>query len=280
MVLSNERTTEWARELFIEGHVNIKLLMSTKNFMKRMILLIVLAFSASQLFSQKQASGPAEDRNFRIPLLGEIAPSFTAESTNGTINFPEDFGRRWKILFSHPQDFTPVCSSEILELAHLQDQWDKLGVKVAVISTDDMKTHIQWKKALESLDLNDRGTVKIKFPIIADPDISVSKLYGMIHKESNTTKSVRGVFIIDPNNVIQAIYFYPSNVGRNTDELMRTVQALQTATANKVLTPVNWRAGNDVFIPYPPDYSKPITSQVSEEGLYAPVWYMMYKKMK
>jgi peroxiredoxin (alkyl hydroperoxide reductase subunit C) len=130
------------------------------------------------------------------------------------------------------------------------------------------------------LNLNNRGTVDIKFPIIADESVAISKAYGMIHAESNSTRSVRGVFIIDPHNVIQAIYFYPSNVGRNTDELLRTLTALQTAVNNKVMTPVNWHAGNDVFIPYPPDNSKPLTNEVSADGLYSPVWYMMYKKLK
>jgi peroxiredoxin (alkyl hydroperoxide reductase subunit C) len=248
--------------------------------MKRLILLMVLALNAALSYSQKQTNQPVENRNYRIPLIGEIAPSFTAESTNGTITFPDDFGRKWKVLFSHPQDFTPVCSSEILELAHLQAQFDKLNVKVAVVSTDNLATHELWKKALEALNLNNRGTVNIKFPIIADENVAISKQYGMIHAESNSTRSVRGVFIIDPQNVIQAIYFYPSNVGRNTDELVRTITALQTAVKNKVMTPVNWQAGNDVFIPYPPDYHHPITNSVSEDGLYAPTWYMMYKKLK
>ncbi|HVN58858.1 MAG TPA: redoxin domain-containing protein [Bacteroidales bacterium] len=247
--------------------------------MKKSLFLIVLAFNAAQLFSQ-QSDGSAEDRNFRIPLIGEIAPTFTAESTNGTITFPDDFGRSWKILFSHPQDFTPVCSSEIVELARLQDQFDKLGVKIAVISTDRLDTHNQWKKSLESLDLDNKGKVTIKFPIIADANVEISKEYGMIHKESNSTRSVRGVFIIDPNNVIQSIYFYPTNVGRNTDELIRMVQALQVTASNKVLTPVNWHAGNDVLVPYPPDGTKQVSEQPGTDGMYAASWYMLYKKVK
>jgi alkyl hydroperoxide reductase subunit AhpC len=248
--------------------------------MKHLFIPVVFALNAALSFSQPQTSQPVEDRNFRIPLIGETAPTFTAESTKGTLTFPDDFGNKWKVLFSHPQDFTPVCSSEILELAHLQDQFDKLGVKIAVVSTDNVATHTQWKKALESLDIDNRGQVSIKFPIVADEDVSISKKYGMIHPESNSTRSVRGVFIIDPHNVIQAIYFYPSNVGRDTDELIRTITALQTAAKNKVMTPVNWHAGNDVFIPYPPDSSHPITKEVSPDGLYAPTWYMMYKKLK
>jgi len=122
-------------------------------------------------------------------------------------------------LFSHPQDFTPVCTTELLELANLQNQFNKLGVKVVAISTDRLSTHEQWKKAMESLAYKDRQPVKIDFPLVADENLAISKKYGMIQPESNTTEDVRGVFIIDPNNKIQAIYFYPKSVGRNTNEL-------------------------------------------------------------
>lgn len=245
--------------------------------MKRLSLIIVSALLALQLWSQDQTDKPERDRNFRIPLIGESAPSFTAESTNGPINFPADYGRKWKILFSHPQDFTPVCSSEILELAYLQEKFDSLGVKIAIVSTDPLSMHDQWKKALEDLNLNNRGKVKIKFPIIDDEHIVISKAYGMIHPETNSTRSVRGVFIIDPDNIIQAIYFYPMNVGRNTDEILRMVSALETTRSNKVLTPVNWRAGQDVLVPFNPakDVVKP---EAVPDGYYALAWYMWYKK--
>jgi peroxiredoxin (alkyl hydroperoxide reductase subunit C) len=244
--------------------------------MKKLLLFVVITFSVTQLWSQ--AEKPKEDRNFRIPLIGEPAPSFTAESTNGTINFPSDFGRKWKILFSHPQDFTPVCTTEILELAYLQDDFDKLGVKVVVVSTDPIDTHVLWKKSMETLNLNNRGTVKIKFPIVDDEKIAISKQYGMIHAASNTTKAVRGVFIIDPENIIQAIYFYPGKVGRNTDELMRMITALQTISADNVMTPVNWKAGNDLLVPIPPkvDANNPA---VAPAGYYNPAWYLWYKKV-
>ena len=246
--------------------------------MKKIFFLVVLAFAMAQLWSQDQVGKPLEDRNFRIPLIGEIAPSFTAESTNGVLNFPGDFGKKWKILFSHPQDFTPVCSTEILELAYLQDEFDKLGVKIAVVSTDPLSEHVQWKKALESLNINNRGTVNIKFPIIDDENVAIAKAYGMIHPETNTTKSVRGVFIIDPDNIVQAIYFYPMSVGRSTDELLRMITALETTKASKVLTPVNWKAGNDVLVPFAPgkDLAK---VENPPEGYYAPAWYMWFKKV-
>jgi peroxiredoxin (alkyl hydroperoxide reductase subunit C) len=250
--------------------------------MRKILFFVVAVFFVTNLWSQDASMSSTkqvvkEDRNFRIPLIGESAPSFTAESTNGTINFPGDFGRKWKILFSHPQDFTPVCSTEILELAYLQDEFDKLGVKLVVVSTDALETHVQWKKSLESLNLNNRGLVKIKFPIVDDKDKSISKKYGMIHAATNTTKDVRGVFIINPDNVISAFYFYPPNVGRNTDELLRTITALQTTFADKVMTPVNWKAGNDLLVPLPPKVDANSTT-AAPEGFYSPVWYLMYKK--
>jgi peroxiredoxin (alkyl hydroperoxide reductase subunit C) len=244
--------------------------------MKKILLLLITALFVTQLWSQSVSSSK-EDRNFRIPLIGEKAPSFTAESTNGEIKFPDDFGRKWKILFSHPADFTPVCSTEIIQLASMQEQFDKLGIKIAVISTDNLETHVQWKKSMESLILKNNEAVKIKFPLVEDNDKSISKLYGMIHPESNTTKAVRGVFIIDPDNVIQAIYFYPSRVGRNTDELLRTITALQTTSTGDVLTPVNWKAGNDVLVPIPPK-TDPAGKPLVPEGFYSPIWYLWFKK--
>ena len=250
--------------------------------MKKILVFIFAASFVVPLWSQGETGSSArqvtkEDRNFRMPLIGEHAPEFTAESTNGTVNFPADYGRKWKILFSHPQDFTPVCSTEILELASLQSEFDKLGTKLVVISTDNLQSHLQWKKSMESLNLNSRGNVSIKFPLVEDENLVISKKYGMIHPLSNTTKSVRGVFIIDPDNVIQAIYFYPKTVGRSTDELLRIVTALQATSAGSVMTPVNWRAGNDLLVPVPPEYDANGKNKIPE-GIYSPAWYLWYKK--
>jgi peroxiredoxin (alkyl hydroperoxide reductase subunit C) len=242
--------------------------------MKKVLFLLLVAFSVTQLWAQEKK----EDRNFRIPLIGEKAPSFTAQATTGTVNFPEDYGRSWKILFSHPQDFTPVCSSEILELANLQGEFDKLGIKLMVVSADPLNTHNDWKKALETLTYKGRTPVKIKFPLVDDQTLAVSKMYGMIHAPSNTTRDVRGVFIIDPQNIVQAIYFYPVTVGRSTDELLRTVAALQTVAKEKVLTPADWKAGNDVLVPYLPKAGDN-KAAVNTADLYSVAWFMTYKKL-
>ena len=191
----------------------------------------------------------------QIPLIGAEAPSFTAKSTQGKLTFPDDFGSNWKILFSHPQDFTPVCSSELLELAYMSDDFKKLGVKMAVISTDDVEQHLLWKAHLEELDYKNRGKQVIDFPIIDDHTASASRKYGMLHEPTSTIKDVRGVFIIDPDNIVRSINFYPMEVGRNIDEIQRTLVALQTTKGEKVLTPANWNEGDDLMVPYFP-YTK------------------------
>ena len=251
--------------------------------MKKIIFFALLAFSVTKLWSQDPLlfddQKPVEDRNFRIPLIGETAPSFIAETTNGELKFPGDYGKSWKVLFSHPQDFTPVCTTEILELANLQSQFDKMGVKLVAVSTDKLDTHEQWKNAMESLAFKDRSAVKIEFPLVADANLSISKKYGMIHAASNTTRDVRGVYIIDPDNIIRAIYFYPKEVGRSTDELLRTLTALQRTESDKVLTPANWKAGEDVMVPTIPN-SDASKEELTSDGIYNLTWFMWYKKAK
>jgi peroxiredoxin 2/4 len=239
----------------------------------RIIIIVLLSFSVSQIWSQ-------ENNTNRIPLIGENAPAFTAASTNGLITFPDDFGSKWKILFSHPADYTPVCSSEILELAQMQQDFDEMNTKIAIISTDILEKHYSWKKSLESLNYKNRPPVKIEFPLIADNNWTVSKEYGMLHSPSSSTKDVRGVYIIDPANKIRAIFFYPMQVGRNMDEILRTVAALKTADKEEVLTPANWKPGDDVMMPY-------VRSADEAENLgtgqdldkYKVSWYMLFKKL-
>jgi len=219
----------------------------------------------------------AESRNFRIPLIGESAPSFTAESTSGTINFPNDYGNYWKIILSHPMDFTPVCSTELIELAKLQDEFEKIGVKLLVVSTDPLDTHEQWKAILENIDYKEYNPQKINFPILDDSDLVIAKLYGMIHLETDNNKDVRGVFIIDPENKIRAEYFYPQEIGRNMDEVLRTVIALQTSDRDKIMTPANWEIGNDVIVPFPLKENMALMNKESGD-YYQYSWFMIFKK--
>lgn len=196
--------------------------------------------------------GNAFAQDNKIPLIGSKAPSFTAETTNGEITFPEDFGDNWKILFSHPQDFTPVCTSELLELAYMHDEFEALGISVAVISTDEVKMHKIWKAYMEELDYKDRGPQKVHFPIIDDHEARASKAYGMLHEPVSTNRDIRGVFVINSNNTVRAVNFYPIEIGRNFHEILRMVKALKTTEEQKVFTPANWNEGEDVLVPYFP----------------------------
>jgi len=216
----------------------------------------------------------------RVPLIGETAPSFTAESTNGTIMFPEGYGRKWKVLLSHPADFTPVCSSEILELASEQKEFDKLKTQLVIVSTDDLERHINWKKSLESLNYDGNGQQEINFPIVDDHTKAIANPYGMIQPNSGSSKDVRGVFIIDPSNTIRALYFYPGTTGRNMEELKRTIVALQTSDKETVLTPANWEPGKDVMLPYATSGSDNTAAANPDPNTYQLTWYMMYKKQK
>lgn len=184
----------------------------------------------------------------RIPMLGERAPAFKSNTTNGELDFPKDFGDQWKILFSHPGDFTPVCTSEIMHLAKMQDEFAVLGVEIAIISTDDLSTHYQWKQSMEKDLIESTGSGRINFPLIADVDGGISEKYGMLQSGSDPLMDTRGVVIIDPSNVIRSVNFYPMDVGRNMEEIKRVVVALQTSEKEQVLLPVNWKEGDDVLL--------------------------------
>jgi len=209
---------------------------------KIMLALLSVLFIASSALAQ----------NIQIPLIGSKAPSFKAMSTDGKITFPDDFGDSWKILFSHPADFTPVCSSELLELAYLQPEFEKLNVKFAVISTDNVEMHKLWVEYLEDLDYKKRGKLSIDFPLIEDPKATASKQYGMLHEPTSTNRDIRGVFIIDDKNIVRATNFYPMQVGRNMNEIVRIVEALEKVESELVYTPANWELGDDVIVPYYP----------------------------
>lgn len=239
--------------------------------MKKLIFLAVAAiFSFAQINAQE----------VNVPQIGIKAPSFSAESTNGKVKFPSDFGDHWKILFSHPKDFTPVCSSEILELAYSQKSFDELDAKLMVVSTDIIEQHRSWKAALEEIHYLGRDPVNIQFPIIADNDLKVSKLYGMIHSAESVSENVRGVYFIDPENTIRAIFFYPNEVGRNVEELKRTLVSLQSHYANRnTVTPANWQPGDDVLVP---TLSKSDKETLGSPGsdYYQAAWFMTFLKNK
>jgi len=222
-----------------------------------------------------------ENKDIRIPLIGEVAPFFTAESTQGKINFPDDYFGKWKILFSHPSDFTAVCSTEIIELAAVQQDFEKLNTKILVISTDGLNSHLEWVKSMESIRYKGKDPVKIKFPLISDNNLEISRKYGMIHAVTSSTKDVRGVFIIDPEEKIRAVIFYPMSLGRNIDEIKRIIIALQQSDNKNVYTPANWQPGQDVLLPSPKteqDADKMATR--NDPNLTEVTWYLWFKKLK
>ena len=217
--------------------------------------------------------------NYRIPLIGELAPSFSGQSTHGPIHFPDDFYGDWKILFSHPADFTPVCSTEIIELAEMQDEFKKLDTELIVMSTDGLNSHIEWVRSLQNIKLYNRESVTIKFPLVSDPNLEISKKYGMIHPSISSTKDIRGVFIINPENKICATFFYPASTGRNMEEIKRVLIALQLSNKRNVFTPANWQPGDDVLIPSPASFEE--ADKLAEKNnpdLYSLEWYIWFKK--
>jgi len=240
-----------------------------KNYLKLIVsLLFIISICSAEALSQEG-----------IPTLGEQAPSFKAKTTMGDITFPEDFGNSWKIILSHPKDFTPVCTSEIFELAKMQQEFDNLGVKLAIISTDDLSSHVAWKGLLEDLLVEYADAEKINFPLIEDANTRISQKYGMLHAWENKTRDVRGVFIIDPENVIRTINFYPMNVGRNMEEIKRVVVALQLTESGLVMTPANWKYGDDVLMKYVPYSNKDLLDNPDLKEQYYKVGInMWYKK--
>jgi len=175
--------------------------------------------------------------------LGDTAPDFTAETTEGTINLYDYLGDGWGVLFSHPKDFTPVCTTELGEVAKLKPEFDKRNVKVLGLSVDKLDNHKGW-----AADIEETQGAKLNFPVIADEDHKVSDLYDMIHPNANDTMTVRSVFIIGPDKKVKLIITYPASTGRNFDEILRVIDSLQLTAKHKVATPSDWKQGQDVII--------------------------------
>lgn len=185
-----------------------------------------------------------------MPRIGDKAPAFVAVTTQGTIRFPQDYEGNWVILFSHPADFTPVCTSEFMTFAKLEKDFDELNCKLIGLSVDGLYSHIAWLRNIkEKIEYKGMKGVEVKFPLIEDITMDVAKKYGMIMEGESSTKAVRAVFVIDPKGVVRAVIYYPLSTGRNFDELLRLVTALQTADAFSVATPADWRPGDEVIVP-------------------------------
>ncbi|MCD4770520.1 MAG: peroxiredoxin [Bacteroidales bacterium] len=185
-----------------------------------------------------------------MPRIGDKAPVFKAVTTQGDINFPADYKGEWVILFSHPADFTPVCTSEFMTFASMQEKFEEVNTKLVGLSVDGLYSHIAWLRTIkDKIEYKGMKDVEVTFPLIEDISMNVAQKYGMIMANEATTKAVRAVFFIDPDGIIRAIIYYPLSLGRNFDELYRVIVALQAADEFSVATPADWRPGDDVIVP-------------------------------
>jgi len=185
-----------------------------------------------------------------LPRIGDAAPAFKAVTTQGDIDFPKQYKGKWVILFSHPADFTPVCTSEFMTFASMEKQFDEANCKLVGLSVDGLYSHIAWLRTIkEKIEYRGMKNMEVKFPLIEDITMEVAKKYGMIQPGESNTKAVRAVFFIDPKGIVRAMIYYPLSIGRNFDELHRTLIALQTADAFSVALPADWRPGDEVIVP-------------------------------
>jgi peroxiredoxin (alkyl hydroperoxide reductase subunit C) len=222
------------------------------------------------------------NETFRMPLIGDAAPSFIAKTTQGEINFPKDYQGKWVILFSHPADFTPVCTTEFMTFASMQPDFKKLNTELIGLSIDSLYAHIAWLRTIkEKIEFKGMKNVEVNFPLIEDLKMEVAKKYGMLQPNASSTQAVRAVFIIDPQAIIRAVIYYPLSNGRNMDEIKRLILAMQKSDKDKVATPANWQPGDDVIVPPPGSCGVAKERMESkEEGKYCLDWFMCLKKDK
>jgi peroxiredoxin (alkyl hydroperoxide reductase subunit C) len=220
-----------------------------------------------------------EKENFSMPLIGDYAPSFQAVTTQGIINFPQDYAGKWVILFSHPADFTPVCTTEFMTFASMQDEFKELNTELVGLSVDSLYAHIAWLRKIGELEWNGKKNIEVTFPLIEDIKMDVSRLYGMIQPGQSTTQAVRAVFVIDPEGKVRTILYYPLSTGRNFDEIKRIILALQKADKDSVATPADWRPGDDVIVPTAGSCGvAKERMQSNDEDTYCLDWFMCFKK--
>lgn len=217
----------------------------------------------------------------RMPLIGDPAPSFKAVTTQGEINFPDDYKGKWVILFSHPADFTPVCTTEFMTFASMIDDFRSLNTELIGLSIDSLYSHIAWLRKIQELEWKGLKNIEVTFPLIEDITMEIAKKYGMIQPGQSNTQAVRAVFFIDPNGIIRTILYYPLSTGRNFDEIKRIIQALQKADKDNVATPANWRPGDDVIIPTAGLCGTAKERMESDDpDMYCLDWFLCFKKEK
>jgi peroxiredoxin (alkyl hydroperoxide reductase subunit C) len=211
----------------------------------------------------------------KIPLINEVAPDFEAKTTQGTLKLSDFTSKgKWVVLFSHPADFTPVCTTEFIEFAKRHDDFVKRNVQLIGNSIDSVYSHIAWIRNIEQ-----NFGVKVQFPVIADLDQKVAQAYGMVHETVSDTATVRAVFVIDPKNAIRAMIYYPMSLGRSVDEIIRVVDALQIADANACATPANWQPGDKVIVPAPATQADAEKRVAAGGEFEVSDWYLSKKKV-
>ena len=222
-----------------------------------------------------------EENVNRMPLIGEPAPAFEAVTTQGKIKFPEDYAGKWVILFSHPADFTPVCTTEFMTFASMADEFKALNTELIGLSVDSLYAHIAWLRKIHELEWKGLKNVEVHFPLIEDIRMDVAKKYGMIQPGQSNTQAVRAVFVIDPEGKIRTILYYPLSMGRNFDEIKRIILALQKADKDKVATPANWRPGDDTIVPTAGSCGTAKERMESKaDDQYCLDWFMCFKREK
>lgn len=223
-----------------------------------------------------------EEMRPSMPLIGDKAPSFKAKTTMGEISFPEDYKEKWVILFSHPADFTPVCTTEFMTFASMQKEFRKLNTELIGLSIDSIYAHIAWLRTIkEKIEYKGMKNVEVTFPVIEDLRMEVANKFGMVQPNASNTQAVRAVFIIDPKAKIRAILYYPLSNGRNMDEVKRLLVAMQKSDTDGIATPANWQPGEDVIIP-PPGSCGTAKERVEkdEPDKYCLDWFMCFRKEK
>jgi peroxiredoxin (alkyl hydroperoxide reductase subunit C) len=207
-----------------------------------------------------------------MPRIGDLAPDFEAETTHGRKTLSVDYKGKWVILFSHPADFTPVCTTEFVAFSEIYPELQKRNVDLIGLSIDSIYSHIAWVRRIK-----EKLGVEVPFPVIADLTMEVANQFGMIHPSESTTSAVRAVFVIDPERVLRAIIYYPLNAGRNMQEILRLIDALQTADTHKVALPANWKPGDQVIVP--PPATQAAAEARMNEGYDCIDWFLCKKKL-
>jgi len=215
-----------------------------------------------------------------MPRIGDEAPKFKAVTTQGDINFPDDYVGKWVILFSHPADFTPVCTTEFITFASLEDKFDEANCKLVGLSIDGLYSHIAWLRTIkDKIEFNGMKNIEVKFPLIEDITMEVAKKYGMVQPGESKTQAVRAVFFIDLEGIVRAIIYYPLSLGRNFDEIYRALIAMQTADAFKVATPADWNPGDDVIVSPAGSCGVAEERMTSTDELDCKDWFFCTKKL-